>query len=78
MMQNTLGKIGGKQVIISTAALEEVIKIRKRTWRERLFTIPFRPFKKLITYLISRPCMYFVGEVLLVHPSLKTLLSESI
>ena len=63
-------------MIISEHAVEEIIKIRKRTWRERLFTFPFRPFKKLIAYLYTRPCMYLVGNQLLVHPSHRSALEN--
>ena len=40
-----------------------------RTWKERLFSLPFRPFEK--TKIVYEPTIWFLGNTLLVHPTLK-------
>lgn len=43
--------------------------IENRTWKERLFTTPWKPFKKY--KVIHTPAILNFGDQILVHPSLK-------
>jgi len=71
-----INNLYGYPVIVSPGATEEVLKISKRLWKERLFTLPFKPFKKLKSFYYQRPCMYMVFDQLLVHPALVPKLRE--
>ena len=44
--------------------------IENRTWKERLFTLPWKPFKR--HKVTHTPTILNFGEELLVHPSLKS------
>ena len=46
---------------------------QKRTWKERLFTLPWRPFKKTKTLTIFPPLKnyYLIGNTILCHPAMK-------
>jgi len=73
---NMLGKINGMKVIETTQAVEENGKTPvyvKRGWKKRLFTLPFKPFKKdeLIMVPDYKPCMYIANDVIYCHPALK-------
>ena len=52
----------------------------KRTWKERLFTSPWQPWKttKLIAYPESKPVMYRIGNQIVGHPLAIAELKEAI
>jgi hypothetical protein len=52
-------------MIIYTVNAVEEIKV-KRTWKERLFSFPWRPFQKI--RIEKKPTIFQVGAMLLVHP----------
>ena len=41
----------------------------RRTWKERLFSLPWRPFVTM--KVVYEPAIYQAGNSLLVHPALK-------
>ncbi len=45
---------------------EEIVK---RTWKERLFSLPWKPFLK--TKTIIKPAIYQVGNDIIAHPFYK-------
>lgn len=51
-------------IIYTVNAVEEIMV--KRTWKERLFSIPWNPFRKM--RIEKKPTILQVGAMLLVHP----------
>jgi len=51
-------------IIYTVNAVEEIMV--KRTWKERLFSLPWRPFQKM--RIEKKPTILQVGAMLLVHP----------
>jgi len=51
-------------IIYTVNAVEEVKE--KRTWKERLFSLPWRPFQKM--KVVKKPSIFQVGGMMLVHP----------
>lgn len=43
----------------------------KRSWKERLFERPWRPFKKFKTIMIPSEKIYEVGGAFICHPEMK-------
>lgn len=64
-----MGYFGGIQIIEDKNMLE--YETVSRTWKERLFTLPWRPFLKVKT--ISKPSkdIYQVGNTFVCHPFMK-------
>lgn len=46
---------------------------QRRTWKERLFTLPWHPFKKIKTVTTYPPMknFYMVGRMIICHPVMK-------
>ncbi len=64
----------GIKIIYSTNAVEKIVI--ERSWKERLFTLPWTPWKK--TQIHLKPCIYMLYDSqLIIHPSLKTNLLEA-
>ena len=61
-------------VCYSTHAMTE--KEVKRTWRERLFSWPWRPGQK--TKVVREPGIFRVGNMIVVHPALKESIEAAI
>ena len=64
------------KVIYSVHAGAWVVTQAQRTWLERLFTFPWKPWKSTKPVRYFKPRSYIIGkgtdkEVLVVHPSLK-------
>ena len=64
------------KVIYSVHAGTWVTTLAQRTWRERLFTLPWKPWKSTKPVRYFEPISYITGkgtdkEVLVIHPSLK-------
>ena len=73
---------GGVKIIQSEAMVEpgEPIEV-PRTWRERLFTLPWRPFKKTKTVIPMVPqkrAIKLPGGELIMHPTMVRALMEAI
>ena len=75
---NMIKDMYGYPLIISSGAVEEVLKISKREWKERWFTFPLRPFNKLKSSTYMRPCMYMAMEKIIMHPALENKFMEEI
>lgn len=52
----------------------------KRTWKERLFTLPWKPWitHKTIQVPNYKPAMYRLGNQIIYHPALKEQIRKSI
>ena len=63
-MSPQAGWINGITIIEDPNLLRFEDTLEKRTWKERLFTLPWNPFKLNKTVIISLPSeeVYFVGE----------------
>jgi hypothetical protein len=46
----------------------------ERSWKERLFSLPWRPFEK--KKIIDKPTIFVVGETIIAHPVFKSRLDE--
>lgn len=55
---------------------ENAIQARKveRSWAERLFSFPWRPFKKFDVFW--EPAIFSVGNRLIVHPNFKEIIKK--
>ena len=73
--------LNGKQVVVSQPC-ESIIKV-KRSWKERLFSLPFRPFKKTkeettFTNLVKDDeCIFFENKILVSEATFHKLRAES-
>jgi hypothetical protein len=63
----------GYSIIETEMVGEPVIKTRIRTWKERIFTLPWQPRKKIASYTIYRPKGEFIldtiNKVIYGHPA---------
>lgn len=63
----------GMKIITSPFVGEKCTKQVKRTWKERLFTLPWRPFQKLKTITYYKPDGTFIRDttrnILYCHPA---------
>lgn len=57
----------GFPVVFTTDAIEKQEVLR--TWKERLFSLPWRPLVKI--RVVYKPAIFQVGNRFLVHPALK-------
>ncbi len=78
-----LGDIYGLKMISSLACVEQDgtrPEQRKRTWKERLFSIPWRPWitHKTIQVPNYKPIMFRIGNVFYYHPSFESQIKEMI
>lgn len=62
----------GEQIRYSNNAVEYIDEVR--TWKERLFSFPWRPLQK--TKKVAKPTIYKIGSFFLVHPVFKREISE--
>jgi len=63
---NCVGKINGMNVFVSVNCAEHITT--KRSWKERLFTLPFTPFRKYKTeHVPSKKIMVSNGSMVM-HP----------
>jgi hypothetical protein len=74
-MLGMMGSIFGTEIIESIYSIGKIgtePKIVNRTWKERLFSRPWKPWVKTKTIQVDvlGPVMYQVGNKFLVHPSL--------
>lgn len=60
----------GIKVVIVNSLYETVPVTAQRTWKERLFTLPWTPWKSTKTEHEQRPAMYEYDGVIYTHPSL--------
>ena len=52
----------------------------KRSWKERLFSLPWRPWitHKTIQVPNYKPAMFRVGDMIIYHPALKKSIENSV
>lgn len=60
----------GKKVIIMNSLYETVPVEVQRTWKERLFSLPWTPWKSTKTDYEQKPALYEHDGVIYAHPSL--------
>lgn len=76
------GLFSGYQIIEDSTLIQTEIKKVPRTWRERFFTLPWRPLKatKLIVNQIPSREFYMCHKTraLVMHPALKAEILQSI
>jgi hypothetical protein len=60
----------GTRVIIVNSLYETIPQTVNRTWKERLFTFPWRPLQTTKTVYTQKPAAYSYGGVIYAHPSL--------
>jgi hypothetical protein len=73
-MFGQLGQFGGLKIIESVNCVSFTGKTLHReiprTWKSRLFTLPWRPWKKteIISYPETKPEMYRIGDTIAATP----------
>lgn len=60
----------GTRVVIINSLYETVSETVDRTWKERLFTFPWCPWKTTKKVYMQKPAAYQYGGVIYAHPSL--------
>lgn len=60
----------GMRVVSSPYAVEWDSYPVRRTWRERLFSWPWRPWAAMRNRIVSRPGCFRMGNTLYMHPEL--------
>jgi len=63
----------GSYKIISTPSMVKTKKkVVKRTWKERLFSLPWRPFQKtkVVTYNVPDETVLKMDDRIICHPSI--------
>lgn len=67
-----IGELGGVDIVIDPCYVKEVLTQVKRAWRERLFSIPWNPFKKQKTVVHYKPVAYadMHKRVIYCHPDI--------
>jgi sporulation protein YlmC with PRC-barrel domain len=68
----------GYQVTIVTSKWITDTKEVKRTWKERLFTVPWRPLKKTKTVVVPSDKVYMMGDIVVCHPVMESRLQEAL
>ena len=70
---------GGFRVLSSSALVEEKIEQIKRSWKKRLFSLPWKPWKKMEEHRYSVPKRVIVrmGKTIVVHPVVLEELKEA-
>ena len=60
----------GSQIIESVWLTDQVERVVRRTWRERLFTWPWRPWTttKIVTVTVPSGRVLQIGNSLVMHP----------
>ena len=72
-----LSNLFGYGITLDVNATEDVLKVEKRSIKERWLKFPFKPFKKLKSYIYKRPAIYVSKDKMLIHPALEnTLLNQ--
>lgn len=68
----SIGVIGGVDIVIDPNCFKEVQTEVKRTWKERLFSLPWNPFKKQKTVVHYKPVAYadMHKRVIYCHPDI--------
>ena len=74
-----LNNFGGFKMVESANAIDttEIVgkmpKYIKRTWKERLFTLPWKSLKKYELIMVPeyKPCMYRMYDRIIYHPSFR-------
>jgi len=63
-------RYAGMKIISDRNMGDRKLRVRERTWKERLFTLPWQPMKKLAFYTIIVPNgeFYLVGGRIIGHP----------
>ena len=51
------------------------VQIIKRSWRERLWSWPWRPW--VVTKVFHKPAMYQIGNTIVAHPSLMSQIRDA-
>jgi len=75
---NSVPKTPHLELFESVHAAEYYVEWVDRTWKERLFSFPWKPFKKTKPVTKAKPLMFRAGDKLIYHPSLRYQLEESI
>ena len=66
---DTPNRLGGIRVIASDFIPLYQIETRKRTWKQRLFTFPWRPLQKTESYQVKNKRPYLIADgVIFAHP----------
>ena len=83
MIPNLHGLYGGYNIIEDIHMVDvndPQYHEQRRTWKERLFTLPWRPFKKTKTITTYPPLKsyYLMGRMILCHPIMKQSLIAAI
>ena len=60
----------GKQVFLSAYASRVVSTVVRRSWRERLFSRPWRPWRATKVVSHTEPCMFDTPLSIVMHPVL--------
>jgi len=63
----------GLQIYESPNSYE--VQIIKRSWRERLWSWPWRPW--VVTKVFHKPVMYRIGNKIVAHPSLMSQIRDA-
>lgn len=68
------GFLGALRIRIFYSKYMDKLEFRERTWKERLFTLPWKPMQKV--EIIHHPYMAIVNGDLYAHPLLKAQLER--
>jgi len=71
---------GSYAIIESDQLYETKTRSVRRSWRERLFTRPWRPWiaTKTISYRVPSECIYVMDDKIVCHPSVAEALRHAI